>query len=104
MKINSLKIGENALKLKLAPNKKVDRAIKKDARDDEAPVAADGKTGRHGGGGSSSRKARLIVRNLSFKATDKSMQGHFAKEIHPVIKRSRFISYLQINNMKVIFY
>ena len=78
LKLPPLTLGQHTLKLKLAPNKKVIKAIKKDAAEEEPAAKADAAAApKHGGKG---RKARLVVRNLSFKATEKSMQGHFAKE------------------------
>jgi len=77
LKLPPLTLGQHTLKLKLAPNKKVIKAIKKDAAEEEPAAKADAAAApKHGGKG---RKARLVVRNLSFKATEKSMQGHFAK-------------------------
>ena len=90
-----LKIGDNSLKLKLAPNtklkdrkggkKKVEGDVKEEVEGDVKEVVVGGlkevggrkvieEKGKMRG---NPRKARLIVRNLSFKSTEKNMRQTF---------------------------
>ena len=97
LKRTDLKIGDNSLKLKLAPNTKLkDRKGGKKKEGEEGAVKdeEDVKDVVVGGlmevGGKKEaeekgkmrgnpRKARLIVRNLSFKSTEKNMRQTFKK-------------------------
>jgi len=128
-----LKLGENSLKLKLAPNTKLKDRKKPagknpapDGGNNPAPAAADAATdvkkednataeentehSKHQNAGRTNpRKARLIIRNLSFKTTDKSLRAAFSKfgelsEVN-ILKRAdgkmvgcAFIQYKNANN------
>ena len=86
-----LKIGDNSLKLKLAPNTKLKdrkggkKKVEEEVEGDVKEVVVGGlkevggrkvieEKGKMRG---NPRKARLIVRNLSFKSTEKNMRQTF---------------------------
>jgi len=74
---DSIKIGDAQLKTKLAPDKKE----KKGPAPDGGPPSeeATDKKAEDKDSYAAKKKARLIVRNLSFKATEKTLKEHFAK-------------------------
>jgi len=69
MAAENLKLGDWTVKTKLAPDKKREKVAKEG---EEGVVGVDATA-------ASKKKARLIVRNLSFKATDKTLKEHFEK-------------------------
>jgi len=81
IELEDVKLGDNILKLKLAPNTKLkDRKPKKTTtaaatEEDQKPVSLEDKTAAR----ANPRKARLIIRNLSFKATDNKIKAVFGK-------------------------
>jgi len=75
---DSIKIGESIIKTKLAPDKAPE---KKSTSNDgvEAKEEGESKEGEDKNLYAAKKKARLIIRNLSFKATEKTLKEHFVK-------------------------
>lgn len=74
---DTIKIGDSQVKTKLAPDKKEKKSTSNegvDAEEEGESKQADDKDAY-----AAKKKARLIIRNLSFKASEKTLKEHFVK-------------------------
>lgn len=75
---DGIKIGDSQVKTKLAPDKKEKKSPLSDGVDEQEAVESN-QDGDDKDTYAAKKKARLIIRNLSFKATEETLREHFVK-------------------------